>query len=110
MTNNNQLILVDGSSFLFRAYHAMPDLATRTGQMTGAIYGVTNMLRKLIKECQPEHVAIVYDAKGKTFRNDLYDQYKANRPPAPQDLVTQIQYVHQITEALGFSSGFVCRA
>ena len=102
MTNNNQLILVDGSSFLFRAYHAMPDLATRTGQMTGAIYGVTNMLRKLIKECQPEHVAIVYDAKGKTFRNDLYDQYKANRPPAPQDLVTQIQYVHQITEALGF--------
>lgn len=102
MTNNNQLILVDGSSFLFRAYHAMPNLATRTGQMTGAIYGVTNMLRKLIKECQPEHVVIVYDAKGKTFRNDLYRLYKANRPPTPQGLVEQIQYVHQITKALGF--------
>ncbi len=102
MTNCKQLILVDGSSFLFRAYHALPDLATRTGQMTGAIYGVTNMLRKLIKECQPEHVAIVYDAKGKTFRHDLYDLYKANRPSAPEDLVTQIKYVHQITAALGF--------
>jgi DNA polymerase-1 len=102
MTNNKQLILVDGSSFLFRAYHAMGEMATSKGQLTGAVFGVTNMLRKLIKECQPEYVAIVYDAKGKTFRHDMYDLYKANRPSAPVDLVSQIRYVHQITLALGF--------
>ncbi len=101
MSTDKRLILVDGSSFLFRAYHAMPDLQTRSGQLTGAVYGVTNMLRKLIKECDPELVAIVYDAKGKTFRHDMYDQYKANRPPAPPELVSQIQYVHDITRAMG---------
>ena len=101
MSNNKQLILVDGSSFLFRAYHAMPDLQTPNGQLTGAVYGVTNMLRKLIRECDPELIAIVYDAKGKTFRHDMYDQYKANRPPAPLELVSQIQYVHDITRAMG---------
>ena len=101
MSDNKQLILVDGSSFLFRAYHAMPDLQTPNGQLTGAVYGVTNMLRKLIRECNPELIAIVYDAKGKTFRHDMYDQYKANRPPAPPELVSQIQYVHDITRAMG---------
>ncbi|MEE9447455.1 MAG: DNA polymerase I [Arenicellales bacterium] len=101
MPTNTRLILVDGSSFLFRAYHAMPDLQTRSGQMTGAIYGVTNMLRKLVKECDPELIAIVYDAKGKNFRHAMYDQYKANRPPAPEELVSQIKYVHEITEAMG---------
>ena len=101
MSKPQRLILVDGSSFLFRAYHAMPDLQTRDGQLTGAIYGVTNMLRKLIKECDPELIAIVYDAKGKTFRHELYDQYKANRPPTPPELVSQIQYVHEITRAMG---------
>lgn len=101
MPKNKQLILVDGSSFLFRAYHAMPDLQTRSGQMTGAVYGVTNMLRKLVRECNPELIAIVYDAKGKTFRHDMYDQYKANRPPAPPELISQIQYVHDITRAMG---------
>jgi len=101
MPKNKQLILVDGSSFLFRAYHAMPDLQTSSGQMTGAVYGVTNMLRKLIRECNPELIAIVYDAKGKTFRHDMYEQYKANRPPAPPELVSQIQYVHDITRAMG---------
>ncbi len=101
MSTDKQLILVDGSSFLFRAYHAMPDLQTRSGQLTGAVYGVTNMLRKLIKECNPELIAIVYDAKGKTFRHDMYDAYKANRPPAPPELVSQIRYVHDITRAMG---------
>ena len=101
MSKNKQLILVDGSSFLFRAYHAMPDMQTSSGQMTGAVYGVTNMLRKLIRECNPELIAIVYDAKGKTFRHDMYEQYKANRPPAPPELVSQIQYVHDITRAMG---------
>jgi len=101
MSSDKRLILVDGSSFLFRAYHAMPDLQTQSGQLTGAVYGVTNMLRKLIKECDPELIAIIYDAKGKTFRHDMYDQYKANRPPAPPELVSQIQYVHDITRAMG---------
>jgi len=101
MSTDKRLILVDGSSFLFRAYHAMPDLQTRSGQLTGAVYGVTNMLRKLIKECDPELIAIVYDAKGKTFRHDMYDAYKANRPPAPPELVSQIRYVHDITRAMG---------
>ena len=101
MSHQKPLILVDGSSFLFRAYHAMPNLQSRSGQLTGAVYGVTNMLRKLVKECQPELIAIVYDAKGKTFRHQIYDQYKANRPPAPPELVTQIQYVHDITRAMG---------
>ena len=101
MSTDKRLILVDGSSFLFRAYHAMPDLQTHSGQLTGAVYGVTNMLRKLIKECDPELIAIVYDAKGKTFRHDMYDLYKANRPPAPPELVSQIQYVHDITRAMG---------
>jgi DNA polymerase-1 len=101
MSTDKRLILVDGSSFLFRAYHAMPDLQTRSGQLTGAVYGVTNMLRRLIKECDPELIAIVYDAKGKTFRHEMYDLYKANRPPAPPELVSQIQYVHDITRAMG---------
>lgn len=101
MSTDKRLILVDGSSFLFRAYHAMPDLQTRSGQLTGAVYGVTNMLRKLIKECEPELIAIVYDAKGKTFRHDMYDLYKANRPPTPPELASQIQYVHDITRAMG---------
>ncbi|MCP4008845.1 MAG: DNA polymerase I, partial [Proteobacteria bacterium] len=101
MSTDKRLILVDGSSFLFRAYHAMPDLQTRSGQLTGAVYGVTNMLRKLIKECNPELIAIVYDARGKTFRHAMYDAYKANRPPAPPELVSQIRYVHDITRAMG---------
>ncbi len=101
MSTDKRLILVDGSSFLFRAYHAMPDLQTQSGQLTGAVYGVTNMLRRLIKECDPELIAIVYDAKGKTFRHDMYDQYKANRPPAPPELVSQIRFVHDITRAMG---------
>ncbi len=101
MSKEKRLILVDGSSFLFRAYHAMPDLQTRAGQLTGAVYGVTNMLRKLLRECDPELIAIVFDAKGKTFRHEMYEQYKANRPPAPPELVSQIRYVHDITRAMG---------
>ncbi|MEZ5671712.1 MAG: hypothetical protein R3E08_04735 [Thiotrichaceae bacterium] len=66
------LILVDGSSYLYRAFHALPSLATSTGMPTGAVYGITNMLKNLLKEYQPTHIAVVFDAKGKTFRNDLY--------------------------------------
>ena len=95
------LTLVDGSYYLFRAYHAMPGLTNAANEPTGAIFGVINMLRKLIRDEQPDCFATVFDAKGKTFRNDLYPPYKANRPPAPPDLVAQIEPLHEIIQALG---------
>lgn len=102
MTNKNQkeLVLIDGSSYLFRAYHGLPPL-THNGEPTGAIYGVLNMLRKLITDEQPDYIAVVFDAKGKTFRNDIYPEYKANRPPMPDDLRVQIEPLHQIIKAQG---------
>jgi DNA polymerase-1 len=96
-----KLVLVDGSSYLFRAYHGLPQLKSPSGHPTGAIYGVLNMLRKLVKDEQPDRVAVVFDAKGKTFRNDIYPEYKANRPPMPEDLRVQIEPLHQIIEAQG---------
>ncbi len=102
MTKTPPLILVDGSSYLFRAFHALPPLTNSKGQPTGAIYGVINMLKKLVEEYQPEYMAVVFDAKGKTFRSDLYSDYKANRPPMPDDLRSQIEPIHQIVDALGY--------
>ncbi len=96
------LILVDGSSYLFRAFHALPPLTNSKGQPTGAVYGVINMLNKLVADYKPEHIAVIFDAKGKTFRNDLYKEYKANRPPMPDDLRNQIEPLHELVEALGF--------
>ena len=95
------LILVDGSSFLFRAYHAVPPLTSPKGDLTNAIYGVSSMLRKLISEYQSEYITVVFDAPGKTFRNDLYDQYKAHRPPMPDDLRVQIKPLHDLIRAMG---------
>ena len=95
------IILVDGSSYLYRAFHAMPSLMNSKGFFTGAIYGVINMLRRLIADYEPEYMAVVFDAKGKTFRDEMYAQYKANRPPMPNDLVQQIMPIHQIIQALG---------
>ena len=103
MTNKKPpLVLVDGSSYLFRAFHALPPLTNSKGQPTGAVYGVINMLNKLVAEYKPEHIAVVFDAKGKTFRNDLYKEYKANRPPMPDELRSQIAPLHELVEALGF--------
>jgi DNA polymerase-1 len=99
--NPKCLILVDGSSFLFRAYHAIPPLTNPQGEPTNAIYGVSNMLRKLIADYQCEYVTVVFDAPGKTFRNALYDQYKAHRPPMPDDLRVQIEPLHQLIRAMG---------
>ncbi len=96
-----KLVLVDGSSYLFRAYHGLPKLSSPSGHPTGAIYGVLNMLRKLIRDEQPDRVAVVFDAKGKTFRNDIYPEYKANRPPMPDDLRIQIEPLHRIIVAQG---------
>ena len=95
------LVLIDGSSYLYRAYHALPGLSTSSGQPTGAIYGVINMVRKLLSEYQPQCAAVVFDAKGKTFRHELYPDYKANRPPMPQELKSQISYVHELVRAMG---------
>ncbi|WP_456412091.1 DNA polymerase I [Thiolapillus sp.] len=101
MPDKPDLILVDGSSYLFRAFHALPPLANSRGEPTGAIVGVVNMLRKLISDYQPKYMAVVFDAPGKTFRDDLYADYKANRPPAPEELVAQISMLHDIVEAMG---------
>jgi DNA polymerase-1 len=97
----NPFILVDGSSYLFRAFYAPPHLTNSAGEPTGAIYGVVNMLRSLISKYQPTHMAVIFDAKGPTFRNDMYHAYKANRPPMPDDLRSQIEPLHKIVKALG---------
>jgi len=98
---NKPLILVDGSSYLYRAFHALPPLANTHGEPTGAVYGVVNMLRKLLKDYQPEKIAVVFDAKGKTFRDELYPAYKAHRPTMPEDLQKQIEPVHTVVRAMG---------
>ena len=101
MTESSPFVLVDGSSYLYRAYHAMPELTNSKGQSTGTIYGVVNMLRKLLRDYQPSHIAVVFDAKGKTFRDDIFPEYKANRPPMPDDLREQIEPIHAIVRAMG---------
>jgi len=98
-----KLVLVDGSSYLYRAFHAMPDLRNKNGEPTGAIYGVINMLRRLRKETAADYIACVFDAKGKTFRDDLYPEYKANRPSMPEDLATQIEPLHLCIRAMGIA-------
>jgi len=96
------LLLVDGSSYLYRAYHAMPDLRGPDGGPTGALYGIINMLRRMRKEVTAEYSACVFDAKGKTFRDDWYADYKANRPSMPEDLAQQIEPIHVAVRALGW--------
>jgi len=95
------VLLVDGSSYLYRAFHAMPSLTTSTGQQTGTVRGVINMIRKLMNDYQGSPVAVVFDAKGKTFRSEMYSQYKANRPRMPEELREQIAPIHEIIEAMG---------
>ncbi len=99
--SHKPLILVDGSSYLYRAFHAMPALADSHGRPTGAVYGVVNMLRKLIRDYQPEHMAVVFDAKGKTFRDAMFEDYKAHRPPMPAELEAQIEPLNQVIRAMG---------
>ncbi len=96
------LLLVDGSSYLYRAFHALPDLRNRFNEPTGAIYGVLNMLRRLHKEYRPDYSACVFDAKGKTFRDVIYPQYKAHRPPMPAELASQIAPLHACIYAMGW--------
>ena len=95
-------ILVDGSSYLFRAFHALPPLTNSKGNPTGAIKGVINMMRSLQRQYPASKIVVIFDAKGKTFRNDMYSEYKANRPPMPDDLRVQIEPIHNIIKAMGF--------
>ena len=99
--SKGKLILVDGSSYLYRAFHALPPLANSKGHPTGAIYGVINMINKLLHDQGTDHFVVIFDAPGTTFRNDLYSEYKANRPPMPDDLRPQIKPIHQIIKAMG---------
>ena len=98
----DRIFIIDGSSYLYRAYHAMPPLSTSKGQPTGAIKGVTNMLMNLKKESEGSPIVVVFDAKGKTFRNKIYSEYKANRPPMPDDLREQLEPLKNICKAIGF--------
>ena len=95
------LVLVDGSSYLYRAFHAMPALTNSHGEPTGAVYGVVNMMRRLLLQYEPQHIVVVFDAKGKTFRDDIFAEYKAHRPPMPDELVAQIEPIHTIIRAMG---------
>jgi DNA polymerase-1 len=97
-----RLVLVDGSSYLYRAFHALPELTNSGGQPTGAVHGVLNMLNKLIREQDPEHISVVFDAPGKTFRNELFDEYKANRPPMPDSLKQQVEPLLKAVAANGW--------
>jgi len=103
MTENKTkpLVLVDGSSYLYRAFHALPALTNSRGEPTGAVYGVVNMLRRLLADYDPERMAVVFDARGKTFRDELFAEYKANRPPMPDELASQVEPLHAIVRALG---------
>ena len=98
----HRLLLVDGSSYLYRAFHAMPDLRNGAGEPTGAIYGMVNMMRRARSELKADHIACVFDAKGKTFRDEMYAEYKAHRSPMPEDLVKQIEPIHAMVKALGW--------
>ncbi len=101
MTAKTPLVLVDGSSYLYRAFHALPPLTNSKGQPTGAVKGVISMLRRLEKDYPDSPIAVIFDAKGKTFRDELFAEYKANRPPMPDDLRAQIQPIHDIVDAMG---------
>lgn len=95
------LVLVDGSSYLYRAFHALPPLTNSKGQPTGAVKGVINMVRRLAKDYPESPLAVVFDAKGKTFRDDIYADYKANRPPMPEELRPQVEPICKIIRAMG---------
>ena len=102
-TENSPLYLIDGTAYVYRAYHST-NLTTTLGEPTGAVYGVANMLNRIMREHDPEYLVVVFDAKGKTFRHDLYDEYKANRPPMPDDLRPQNEQIKELVVAMGIKS------
>lgn len=98
---DTRCILVDGSSFFYRAFHALPPLINSKGQPTGAIYGVANMLKKLVQQHKPEYIGVIFDAPGKTFRDEIYPEYKAHRPPTPSDLKQQYEPLVKLIKTMG---------
>lgn len=98
---NKPLILIDGSSYFYRAFHALPPLKNSKGQPTGAVYGVVSMIKRLLKTYEPTHIAVIFDAKGKTFRDEWYPEYKAHRPPTPDELAVQFEPLQQVLSAMG---------
>src|SRR5690606_26137465 len=102
MSSDKPFVMVDGSSYLYRAFHALPPLKNSRGEATGAIYGVANMLRRLPEDYGTNNVVVVFDAKGPTFRDELFKEYKAHRPPMPDDLRAQVEPLYELVEALGF--------
>ena len=101
--NRDNFVLVDGSSYLYRAFYALPNLTTVSGFSTGAIHGVINMINKLIKTYEPKYLSVIFDPKGKTFRHDIYKEYKANRKPMPIELSEQVPPLINFIKALGIS-------
>ncbi len=101
ISTHKHLILIDGSSYLYRAFHALPPLTNSRGEPTGAIYGVLNMIRKLLTDYDPDYVGVVFDSKGKTFRDEIYTEYKAHRPAMPDDLRAQIQPLMETIREMG---------
>src|SRR3954468_18254759 len=99
--NKPDLVLVDGSSYLYRAFHALPPFTNSRGEPTGAVFGVLNMLAKFLKDYDPERIAVVFDASGKTFRDELFAEYKAHRPPMPDDLRSQIELLFAAVKGMG---------
>ena len=99
--DTDSVILIDGSSYVYRAYHALPPLTTSSGQPTGAVRGVTTMVMRILEDHPNSPIGMIFDAKGDTFRHEMYKEYKANRPPMPDDLRPQIQPIYDIVEALG---------
>ena len=104
MSEKDRLVLVDGSGYIFRAFHALPPMTRSDGTPVNAVYGFTAMLMKLIDDLQPDHVAVVFDVARKTFRSEIYADYKANRSEPPEELVPQFSLVRAATEALSFSA------
>ncbi len=104
MKDTKPVVLIDGSSYLFRAFHALPKLMSTKGAHTGAIRGVISMIKKLMKDYEGSHIAVVFDARGKSFRNELYAEYKANRSKMPDDLREQITPIQNIIQMMGLPS------
>ena len=100
--NRDNFVLVDGSSYLYRAFYALPNLTTVSGFSTGAIHGVINMINKLIKTYEPKYLSVIFDPKGKTFRHDIYKEYKANRKSMPKELSEQVSPLMDFIKSLGF--------